>query len=93
MSYEELLEEPEPPFEAVRGQTIYRNTGELSFETRPREAGTFPVTFLEWVYEYDPCGEDPDRPGMPLPVFYGRVINERRKIENVHHSLLSCFNI
>jgi hypothetical protein len=39
MKYENIL----------RGQPIYYNTGELSFETRPQEAGTFKGTFLEWV--------------------------------------------
>ena len=32
-----------------RGQLLYQNTGELSFETRPRSAGTFACTFLECV--------------------------------------------
>jgi len=93
MNIEDILEEPEPPFMALRGQRIYRNTGELSFETRPKEAGTFTVTFLEWVYERDPSQEDPENPGFGKPVFYGRIINEHGKIENVHHQSLSCFNI
>ena len=33
----------------LRGEPIYYNTGELSFETRPHEAGTFKGVFLEWV--------------------------------------------
>ena len=87
------MKEPRPPFEALRGQKVHRNTGELSFETRPQSAGTFAVTFLEWVYERDPSQEDPDNPGFAKPVFYGRIINERGCVENVHHSLLSLFNI
>lgn len=40
----------ENPYSHVRrGVRIYRNTGELSFETRPRSAGTFECTFLEVV--------------------------------------------
>lgn len=31
----------------LRGQKIFYNTGELSFETNPREAGTFKGVFLE----------------------------------------------
>lgn len=31
----------------LRGQTIYYNTGELSFESSPRTAGTFRGIFLE----------------------------------------------
>jgi hypothetical protein len=31
------------------GCRMFRNTGELSFETSPRTAGTFPCTFLSPV--------------------------------------------
>ena len=74
-----------PPFEACRGMKIYRNTGELSFETRPQMAGTFPVTFLEWVpvpsYEH----EEPD--------WMGKIINQYGRLDVVSSSLLSRFNI
>ena len=35
-----------------RGQTIYYNTGELSFETSPRTAGTYKVIFLSKHGDY-----------------------------------------
>lgn len=68
------------PFPALRGETIYRNTGELSFETRPQEAGTYPVVFLEWVTDAD-------------GVYYSRVVNQKGRIEAVHRSLVSRHNI
>jgi hypothetical protein len=36
----------------IRGQKIYYNTGELSFETCPQTAGTFQGTFLEKVNDH-----------------------------------------
>jgi hypothetical protein len=38
--------------EFVRGMPIFYNTGELSFETNPHEAGTFKCIFLEEVNDY-----------------------------------------
>jgi hypothetical protein len=36
----------------IRGQVIYYNTGELSFETSPRTAGTYRAIFLERHGDY-----------------------------------------
>lgn len=69
-----------PPFHAIRGNKVFRNTGELSFETRPREAGTFPVTLLNWVQ-----GETGS--------WYAKIINQHGRIEAVHQTLISRYNI
>jgi len=89
---------PDKPFEALRGQRLFRNTGELSFETRPREAGTFPVTFLEWV----PSPDWETRQmsimagatgGNPYSPWYARIVNQSGKIEAEHPTLVSRLNV
>lgn len=69
-----------PYANVLRGAKVYRNTGELSFDTRPQSAGTFEVTFLEAVTAS--TGE-----------YYVRIVNERGMLEQVHVSLISVFNI
>lgn len=92
------VDRPDTPFHALRGNRVYRNTGELSFETRPREAGTYPVIFLEWV-------PNPSWDERELELLMGaqgdntesawaaKIINERGRVQVVHHTLVSPFNI
>ena len=71
------------PYQDVpTGARLFRNTGELSFETRPRSAGTFPVVFLSPVEGHDATGRQ-----------YVKIINENGRTEVVHTSLVSAFNI
>jgi hypothetical protein len=95
---QELLKKPEFPFEVLRGERIYRNTGELCFETRPREAGTFPVIFLEWVPS--PRWAEVEMEIMlghnranPHAQWWAKIINERGRIEVVHPTLVSRYNV
>jgi hypothetical protein len=43
------IPQPTPRKNMLRGEPIYYNTGELSFETSPQTAGTFKGVFLEWI--------------------------------------------
>lgn len=94
-----LKKPPKPYTDLKRGHTVYVNTGELSFDTRPQEAGTFPATFLEWV-ENEDWKEDQlyimenrlSRENAYYPWYY-RVVNHKGRIEVVNPALVSVHNV
>lgn len=90
---------PKPYEDLCRGHLVYVNTGELSFETRPHEAGTFPATFLEWIQNEHWIEEQKrinrlelDEENTNTP-WYAKVVNKLGKVEVINPALMSIHNI
>lgn len=74
----ERVEQPKYP-DLLRGRKLWRDRGELAYETRPWSTAPVEVTFLEWAEAQDT---------LQLNPWYARVINEHGRIEAVHEIFL-----